>query len=82
LYDPNKFKTTKECSICFLEFDSDSSVTPLPCDIKHYFHTECIETWIKTKPSCPLCRHPVSAAELEQLAPQVSALLANLNDDD
>jgi len=26
-------------------FNEDDTVTPLPCDNKHYFHSECIVSW-------------------------------------
>ena len=42
-YDARKFKFSKECAICFVEFEDNAQITPLACDIKHYFHTECIE---------------------------------------
>ena len=32
-----------ECTICLDEFEPDSMVTPLPCDVRHYFHTACIQ---------------------------------------
>ena len=42
-YDSLKFKNEKECSICFLEFEEGEMVTPLPCDLRHTFHSECLE---------------------------------------
>lgn len=60
LYNPNKFISTKDCAICMEEFNTDSIVTPLPCSIKHYFHTECISKWIENKPECPICRARIS----------------------
>ena len=38
-YNPKKFKSTTDCAICIEEFNTDSEVTPLPCSVKHYFHT-------------------------------------------
>ena len=48
-YDPIKFRHQKNCTICFEDFQQDESITPLSCDIRHYFHTECIQTWMKEK---------------------------------
>ena len=54
--------------ICLVNFDEDSLVTPLPCDIRHYFHTTCIEQWLMINASCPLCKSPVTMEEIERVA--------------
>jgi hypothetical protein len=36
-----------ECAICLDKFTDDCEVTPLPCNVKHYFHPDCIEDWFK-----------------------------------
>jgi len=77
VYDADKFKTYNECCICFVEFNADSMITPLPCNIKHYFHTDCIESWLKTKQECPLCRQKVTLEDLEQFSKKVDSLLAS-----
>ncbi|CDW90885.1 zinc finger protein [Stylonychia lemnae] len=59
-FDNQQFKSEDQCSICWIEFKSDDEITPLSCDPKHYFHTKCIEDWIRTgKNTCPLCRQPI-----------------------
>ena len=35
-------------------FDENSKITLLPCNEKHYFHTEWISDWVKDNPRCPL----------------------------
>ena len=67
-YDSNVFQTQESCMICLLNFDEDSLVTPLPCDIRHYFHTTCIEQWLAINASCPLCKSPVTIQEIERVA--------------
>ena len=64
-YNPDDFKTHTECAICFCEFGEDDEVSPLPCNTNHYFHTECIQTWIKENPSCPMCRAEITPEALE-----------------
>ena len=54
--------------ICWTAFDSESLVTPLPCDIRHYFHTDCIEQWLVINACCPVCRSPVTLEEIERVA--------------
>lgn len=63
-YDAEKFKSYSSCAICLMDFSAESQVTPLPCNVKHYFCTECITNWLKTNQCCPICRHPVTEAEL------------------
>ncbi|KAL4431530.1 hypothetical protein ABPG74_017235 [Tetrahymena malaccensis] len=46
----------KECSICLNEYQNDETIVILNCDSKHIFHQQCIETWVKQKDECPLCR--------------------------
>ena len=41
-FDPFKFKEHTECSICLCDFEAETLVTVLPCDVRHYFHAECI----------------------------------------
>ena len=52
---------TKECPICLLEFTEGVSIIELPCDQRHYFHSECIQTWIQGqhRVSCPLCKKDI-----------------------
>jgi hypothetical protein len=47
-FDPSKFKAQSDCVICLESFNEGEMVTPLPCSIKHYFHSKCIESWMKT----------------------------------
>jgi hypothetical protein len=57
-YKDNIYKDYKEenCSICFdiLKICRNKPVIILNC--KHIFHRLCMNSWIKMKNSCPLCR--------------------------
>ena len=44
------------CSICLDEFEEDQNLSEFK-ECKHLFHKECIEQWIQTKGTCPMCRH-------------------------
>ncbi|KAK7386646.1 hypothetical protein VNO78_26980 [Psophocarpus tetragonolobus] len=44
-----------DCSVCLSEFQDDESVRLLP-KCSHVFHVPCIDTWLKSHSSCPLCR--------------------------
>ncbi|KAL8217189.1 hypothetical protein R6Q57_024026 [Mikania cordata] len=44
-----------ECSICLSEFEERETLKVIPyCG--HGFHPVCIETWLASHISCPLCR--------------------------
>ena len=44
----------QECSICLEEFKINEELIKIDCN--HYFHSQCINDWIKFNGSCPLCR--------------------------
>ena len=43
----------EECSICFEEI-KDKDLKSLKCG--HFFHKNCIDSWLKINPICPYCR--------------------------
>jgi hypothetical protein len=43
-----------DCTICLEEFNNDEEIIKLKCN--HFFHSKCIDDWIKKNQSCPLCR--------------------------
>ncbi len=59
----------KECPICLVEFVEGMEIVELPCDKRHYFHVQCIESWISGQRmvSCPLCKRDI-AEELNRRA--------------
>ncbi|KAI2504977.1 finger protein [Fragilaria crotonensis] len=56
------------CSICLVDFDAGDAVRDLPC--KHFFHLSCVDNWLRSESTCPLCREScrpaVDAREQEQ----------------
>ncbi|KAG6737595.1 hypothetical protein POTOM_059123 [Populus tomentosa] len=44
-----------DCSVCLGEFQENESLRRLP-KCSHAFHLLCIDTWLKSHASCPLCR--------------------------
>ncbi len=52
-------KNQKTCPICTEDFESSDDITALPCN--HIFHTICIDKWLETSNTCPICRRPAAA---------------------
>ena len=49
-----------ECVICLGSYQEKDMITKLQCNSKHFFHTSCIESWIKQgKNQCPICRQQI-----------------------
>ncbi|KAF7825947.1 RING-H2 finger protein ATL52-like [Senna tora] len=44
-----------DCSVCLSEFEESESLRLMP-KCNHAFHIPCIDTWLKSHSSCPLCR--------------------------
>nr|GLL44534.1 RING-H2 finger protein ATL29 [Ipomoea trifida] len=44
-----------ECAICLVEFE-DASVLRLLTSCNHVFHQECIDLWLESHKTCPVCR--------------------------
>jgi len=46
-----------ECAICMEPFNENQDyVSPLTCDARHFYHSDCIEEWLNNKNECPLCK--------------------------
>jgi hypothetical protein len=66
-YSQIKIGDSSECAICLGNFEEDACVTPLGCDIRHYFHYECIKQWMREKNECPLCKMEIGVNNLKDL---------------
>jgi hypothetical protein len=68
------------CSICFDTMSNNGPLRTTPCG--HKFHSECLNTWLRTKNTCPLCRAQVQAPIIvPQINPQLAQQIADANDD-
>ncbi|KAG8479200.1 hypothetical protein CXB51_028971 [Gossypium anomalum] len=48
-------KGALECAVCLNEFEDDETLRLIPkCD--HVFHPECIDAWLASHTTCPVCR--------------------------
>ena len=44
-----------ECAVCLNEFEDDETLRLLP-KCNHVFHSECIDLWLASHVTCPVCR--------------------------
>lgn len=65
----------KICVVCQCEFEKREHIRVLPCD--HHYHMKCIDKWLKTNRTCPICRKSASesteGATLPTVPPSVSS---------
>lgn len=68
-----------ECIICMTPFKLEDTITRLECPGQHFYHTRCIELWIRQgNHFCPVCRHhaigesPPSPNQSIEMAPDQS----------
>jgi hypothetical protein len=54
----NKFKDIT-CNICLEGFQLGNILRVLECN--HEFHENCIITWLKSRNTCPVCRHELES---------------------
>ncbi|XP_077224708.1 E3 ubiquitin-protein ligase ATL6-like [Tasmannia lanceolata] len=64
-------KGTLECAVCLSEFEDDETLRLLP-KCNHVFHPDCIDAWLSSHTTCPVCRFnltPGSIAAEESIDP-------------
>uniref|UniRef100_A0ACD5ZDV5 Uncharacterized protein n=1 Tax=Avena sativa TaxID=4498 RepID=A0ACD5ZDV5_AVESA len=49
-----------DCAVCLCEFEAEDQLRLLP-KCSHAFHLECIDTWLLSHSTCPLCRRSLLA---------------------
>ncbi|KAK7062660.1 hypothetical protein VNI00_000148 [Paramarasmius palmivorus] len=50
----------KRCPICLDDYKSSDPVSKLP-ECSHWLHKPCLEQWLKSASTCPVCRESVRA---------------------
>lgn len=54
-------KEPYDCAVCLSGFNDDDTLRLLPM-CSHAFHTGCIDTWLLSSSTCPICRNSLFAA--------------------
>ncbi|XP_021756443.1 E3 ubiquitin-protein ligase ATL4-like [Chenopodium quinoa] len=62
LFTFDALKSTGDCAVCLSKFEEKDLLRLLPICC-HVFHADCIDTWLNSNQSCPLCRSPVFLPE-------------------
>ncbi|XP_058069168.1 RING-H2 finger protein ATL65 [Magnolia sinica] len=70
---------SRDCAVCLLEFEENDCVRTLPA-CAHAFHVDCIDIWLRSHASCPLCRAGIFRPESPFL-PLMSARIRPSLDD-
>ncbi|MCL7047715.1 hypothetical protein MKW94_025558 [Papaver nudicaule] len=68
-----------QCSVCLADYLADDKLQQIP-SCAHTFHMECIDHWLSTHTTCPLCRlslAPVNKAESDPTDNQLDDAQAN-----
>ncbi|KAI3743872.1 hypothetical protein L1987_56939 [Smallanthus sonchifolius] len=55
-----------DCAVCLSKFEDVDLVRLLPLCC-HAFHADCIDAWLKSNQTCPLCRSTVNPTEADIL---------------
>lgn len=61
-----------ECAVCLSRFE-DADVLRLLPKCKHAFHLDCVDTWLVSHSTCPLCRHCITSEDLTLVEELVAA---------
>ncbi|XP_026406743.1 E3 ubiquitin-protein ligase ATL4-like [Papaver somniferum] len=59
------------CAVCLSKFERKDKLRLLP-NCCHAFHSECIDTWLLSNRTCPLCRATVHIEESQKMLPSSS----------
>ncbi|KAL9996344.1 putative transcription factor C2H2 family [Helianthus debilis subsp. tardiflorus] len=84
-------KGALECAVCLNEYEDEETIRLIPkCD--HVFHPECIDAWLQSHVTCPVCRanlvpdslnvvvsDPVSTSVNEEVVVNVQEQTESLN---
>lgn len=59
--DVSGLKEPFDCAVCLCEFSDRDKLRLLPM-CSHAFHINCIDTWLLSNSTCPLCRATISSS--------------------
>nr|XP_027070929.1 E3 ubiquitin-protein ligase ATL9-like [Coffea arabica] len=63
----NNFKRS-ECCICLGLYEDEDVLKVMP-DCLHIFHSDCVDEWLRSRSTCPLCRSSLDSSTAEPVVP-------------
>lgn len=72
--------TNRDCAVCLFEFEDGEWLRTLPI-CAHSFHVECIDVWLRSHATCPLCRAAISFRSNSPFVPMRAARIRPSFDD-
>ncbi|CAH2033623.1 unnamed protein product [Thlaspi arvense] len=66
-------KEALECPVCLNEFEDDETLRLIP-QCCHVFHPGCIDAWLRSQATCPLCRADLVPVPGESVSFEVPGL--------
>ena len=55
-----QLEDVEDCPVCFEAIQYAETKQTTPCN--HSFHTVCLQRWLHTATTCPVCRNPLTGA--------------------
>uniref|UniRef100_A0ACD5TM73 Uncharacterized protein n=1 Tax=Avena sativa TaxID=4498 RepID=A0ACD5TM73_AVESA len=52
-------RSSRDCAVCQSVFGGEDELRLLPA-CRHAFHSRCVDPWLRSNPSCPLCRASIA----------------------
>ncbi|XP_062075602.1 RING-H2 finger protein ATL29 [Humulus lupulus] len=66
--EENSNKYGLECAICLVEFENESLLRLLTV-CYHVFHQECVDLWLESHKTCPVCRRDLDSSPAAAVKP-------------
>ncbi|XP_010535271.1 PREDICTED: RING-H2 finger protein ATL11-like [Tarenaya hassleriana] len=63
-------KEALECPVCLNDFHDDETLRLIP-NCCHVFHPDCIDAWLRSRATCPLCRLNLVSVPSEPFSLQI-----------